>query len=140
MDTALAGVSSWTICPVHRRDAAGAIRAVWPPEVEAGLRQLAAAPRNGATAAPADDAGTPSIAAPAEGTRFHAVDGLADQRVAFKVAGVPDGERLYWFQNDGYRGTTTAPAPFLWPPERGSHRFTVSRASGAADQVTVMVE
>ena len=88
----------------------------------------------------ADEAGTPAIVAPAEGTRYRAVDGLADQRVVFKVTGVPDGERLYWFQDDGYRGTTTAPAPFLWPPERGNHRFTVARASGVADQVTVLVE
>lgn len=141
MDTALAGVSSWTLCPVHRRDAAGAIRAVWPPAVEAGLRQLAAVPRGGgATTVVPDTAGTPSIVAPAEGTRFHAVEGMTDQRVVFKVAGVPDGEQLYWFRNDGYCGTTTAPAPFLWPPERGTHRFTVSSASGAADQVTITVE
>ena len=53
---------------------------------------------------------------------------------------MPDGVRLCGFQNDGYHSTTTAPSTFRWPPMRGSHRFTVSRASGAADKVTVMEE
>jgi hypothetical protein len=66
--------------------------------------------------------------------------GSAQKSDSFKVAGVPDGVRLCGFQNDGYHSTTTAPSTFRWPPMRGSHRFTVSRASGAADKVTVMEE
>jgi penicillin-binding protein 1C len=136
-DVALAGCSSWAICPVHVRDAAGAIQTVWPPEVAAGLQTLSANPASGAAT---NTASALAIAAPATGTRFHVVDGIANQQVVFKVTGAATGETLYWFRNDRFIGVSTAPAPFFWTPERGPSRFVVSSVSGAADSVELAVE
>ena len=134
-DWALRQCSSCELCPVHVRDAQGKVQARWPAEVSAFL---AAQSRAGASA-PAAGVGL-KIAAPADGTVYRIVEGMAAQQIVFKVSGAAAGEPLYWFRNDALEGAGTGGVPFFWTPVRGTHHFVCSDISGASAAVTVRVE
>ena len=136
-DWALRQCSSCGICPVHVRDARGKVQTRWPPEVAAFLAARAGA--SGGDAAPAREGGL-KIAAPADGTVYRIVEGMAAQQIVFKVSGVTANAPLYWFRNDALEGTGTGGAPFFWTPERGTHRFVCSDISGSSAAVTIHVE
>jgi len=131
-DFALSRCSLCAVCPVHARDAAGAVVERWPPEVAEYLRLRGDAA--------GDVAGPLRILVPAEGAVFRLVDGMAAQAVAFSVAGAAPGEPLYWFRNDAPEGEGRGGAVFLWKPQRGTHRFVCATASGASAAVTIRVE
>jgi penicillin-binding protein 1C len=136
-DWALQQCSSCAICPVHVRDAQGAVRTRWPAEVTAFLEDRAA--QAGGDVSPARVGGL-KIAAPADGTVCRLVAGMDAQRIVFKVAGVAAGEPLYWFRNDVLEVSGTGGTPFLWRPVRGTHRFVCADLSGASSAVTVRIE
>ena len=134
-DWALRQCSSCGICPVHVRDAQGKVQARWPAEVTAFL----AAQSRGSASAPAA-AGGLKIVAPADGTVYRIVEGMAAQQIVFKVSGAAAGAPLYWFRNDALEGTGTGGAPYFWTPVRGTHHFVCSDIAGASAAVTVRVE
>jgi len=134
-DLALRQCSSCGICPVHVRDAQGAVQTRWPQEVAAFLEA-----RNAGAVSGAPAGNGLKIVSPAEGTVFRIVDGVASQQVVLKVSGGDGSGPLYWFRNDVLEGTGAGGAPFFWTPERGTHRFVCSDISGSASTVTIHVE
>jgi len=134
-DWALRQCSSCGVCPVHVRDGQGKVQMRWTAEVAAFLTAQSRGTVNEPTAS-----GGLKIAAPADGTVYRIVDGMAAQQIVFKVSGVAAGAPLYWFRNDALEGTGTGGAPFFWTPVRGTHHFVCSDISGFSSAVTVRVE
>jgi penicillin-binding protein 1C len=134
-DWSLRQCSSCEVCPVHVKDERGRVTTRWPREVESFF-----AARTRGTAAPDAPVDGFKIVAPADGTTYRLVDGMASQKIVFKVAGVSAGEPVYWFCDDALEGTAAGEAPFLWTPAKGLHRFVCSDTSGASASVTIRVE
>jgi penicillin-binding protein 1C len=136
-DLALRQRSSYSACPVHVRDAQGRASERWPAEVTA-FREARAGAAGGEARAAAG--GALKIVAPAAGAAYRLVDGMAAQKIVFKVAGAAAGAPLYWFRNDALEGTAAGGEPFFWTPQRGTHRFVCADVTGASATVTVTVE
>jgi len=132
-DWELRQCSSCGICPVHVRDAQGRVVERWPADTAAYLRARA----GGRADMPV---GGLKIVAPADGAVYRMVDGLVSQQIAFNVTGAARNEPLYWFRNDALEATVTGGSPFLWTPERGTHRFVCATLAGTSSRVTIRVE
>ena len=136
-DWSLRQCSSCEICPVHVRDGKGQVQERWPADVRAFLE--ARAGTAGGKSRPMGNGGL-KIDAPADGTVYRIVEGMASQQIVFKVSGVAAGAPLYWFRNDALEGTGKGGVPFFWTSQRGTHHFVCADLSGASAAVTVRVE
>ena len=121
---AIAGRTSPLPCSVHRRGADGAVREVWPADVEAWLRARRstlsiAAPRNGATVRL--PAGSPGV--------------------AVSATGAAPGTTLWWFVDGAPAGSRPATETFLAASlAPGRHAVSCADADGASASVTFTLE
>lgn len=127
------GVSLWTPCPVHVRDANGIVVEKWPDYVSNGLKLLGR--KN------AEQDATLTITSPADGTRYTYLDGIdVAQTAVVKIAGVNPHDTIYWFVNNHFQRTSTGAAPLVLPLSIGTFTITASSSSGESDQITLIVE
>lgn len=121
---ALRGRSATALCARHRLGVDG---------------RVVAADAVGAAEARTASARPLAILTPEDGARFVLVPGLSQQRIVFRVAGHPDGARLWWFVDDHAAGTTEGRAPFVLALAPGVHTVVCSTANGATASVSLTV-
>ena len=132
-DSYIDGVSLWTPCAVHVRDADGSVTEKWPVAVQSGLQAIGRKESVRETEL--------RIVAPTDGTRYKYFDGIdAAQTAIVRISGVADGEAVYWFVNGRFQKKTEGCAPLALPLERGTFSVTATTEAGEADQVALTVE
>ena len=124
---ALRGRSSAAQCGIHRRGLDGSVET----RQDAFIAAFAGAARKAEKLA---------IVKPAEGTEFHLVPGIDQQRVVCTVAGNTSEGRLWWFVDGRPLGETVGDAPFVWTPEPGKHAVTCATADGVTASASFTVK
>jgi len=81
-----------------------------------------------------------AMLSPDPGSVFRLVDGGPSQRLVAKVAGIGEGEKLWWFMDGAPAGETTGSAPYVCGLTPGEHKLSCSTASGASAETTYSVE
>ena len=107
------------------------------PKGDAAYRRLRAAPGRLIGAAKKDAL---AILRPEDGTTFRLTSGAMRQGVVCRVAGNPDGRRLWWFADGSPAGETVGNAPFAVELGVGKHVLVCTTAAGESAEVGVTVE
>ena len=81
-----------------------------------------------------------AILRPEDGATFHLVSGAMRQGVVCRVAGNPDGRRLWWFVDGNPAGETVGNAPFVAELGVGRHVLVCATATGELAEVGVTME
>ncbi len=65
---------------------------------------------------------------------------LADERIAFQASADADAQKLFWFVDDRFLGSSPPGKALLWQPRPGRYQVRVVDDLGRADGVTIQVD
>ena len=88
----------------------------------------------------AEKADALAILRPENGATFHLVSGAMRQGVVCRVAGNPDGRRLWWFVDGRSAGESVGDAPFAVELVEGEHVLTCTTADGVSAAVHATIK
>ena len=87
----------------------------------------------------ANSGNPPQILSPANNSTYN-VNGSSKKDIAFIVSADSDTEKLYYFIDNKFEGTSQAGETFFWYPVSGNHILTVTDNMGRSSSIKFQVE